>query len=141
MSKIRTGVLTAGLAALLSSQAAYAAPAFSRTVDPLVSLSALASTASRAAVCAGSTAAASGSAAAAAAAQAPGAGCVLPVTAAPAPPPVVQPAPAPLAPVASGPGIGTLPLLLGLAAIIGIAALVLSNNGHNKGNVTPVSPA
>jgi hypothetical protein len=38
-------------------------------------------------------------------------------------------------------GIGTLPLLLGLAAIIGVAALVLSGDDDNDGDVTPVSPA
>jgi len=135
--RIRTGFLAAGAAALLSSQAVYAAPTVTASaIDPLVSLSALAGAASRAAVCAGSTAATAAASAAAQAAPAPG--CVLPVNAAP-PPPVS--APPPVMPVASGPGIGTLPLLLGLAAIAGIAALLLLNDDDDNGDTTPVSPA
>ena len=134
--RIRTGFLAAGAAALLSSQAVYAAPTVTASaIDPLVSLSALAGAASRAAVCAGSTAATAATSAAAQAAPAPG--CVLPVNAAP-PPPVS--APPPVMPVASGPGIGTLPLL-GLAAIAGIAALLLLNDDDDNGDATPVSPA
>ena len=136
--RIRTGFLAAGAAALLSSQAVYAAPTVTASaIDPLVSLSALAGAASRAAVCAGSTAATAATSAAAQAAPAPG--CVLPVNAAPPPPPVS--APPPVMPVASGPGIGTLPLLLGLAAIAGIAALLLLNDDDDNGDATPVSPA
>jgi hypothetical protein len=41
---------------------------------------------------------------------------------------------------AAGPGIGTLPLLLGLAAIVGLAALLLSSGGDGDGDITPVSP-
>lgn len=138
MKSVRTVLLAAGAAAFLSSQAAYAAPLVGQpSVDPLVSLSALASMQSAAAVCAGSTAATAG---ATAAAQAAAPGCVLPVTA-PPPAPVAETAPpAPVVETAAAPkGIGTLPLLLALAAIIGIAALLLSsdNNGHG----TPVSPA
>lgn len=138
----RTRVLGAGAAALLFSQTAYAAPAFhAPAIDPLVSLSALGTAASRAAVCAGSTAAVAG--AATAMAQGPAPGCVLPVTAPPpvaAAPPVAEALPPP-PPPAGGMGIGTLPLLLGLAAIIGVAALVLSGDDDNDGDVTPVSPA
>ncbi len=127
-----------GAATLLSLQsAAYASPA---TLDPLVSLSALGSAQSRAAVCAGSTAAVAAAGAAATAAQgAPG--CVLPVNS-PTPPVVSQAVP-PAVAIAPAPafGIGTLPLLLGLAAIIGAVALVLMSNDNNEGDVTPVSPA
>lgn len=136
MTRIRNVLLAAGAAALLSGQAAYAATS---PVDPLVSMSALASDASRAAVCAGSTAA---TAAATAAAQAAAPGCVLPVNAAPPaavgeappPPPMVEAAAAPKA-------IGTLPLLLGLAAVVALAALLLSDNGNGHGDTTPISPA
>ena len=139
---MRGFVLAAGAAALLSSQAVYAAPRASGPVgiDPLVSLSLLGSLQSSAAVCgaaAGSTAAAD----AAAAQAAPPAGCVLPVTAPPAAVPMGE-AVAPVAPVgAAGLGIGMLPLLLGLAAIIGVIALVASGSSHGHGDVTPVSPA
>ena len=137
MTRIRNVLLAAGAAALLSGQAAYAATS---SVDPLVSMSALASDASRAAVCAGSTAA---TAAATAAAQAAAPGCVLPVNA--APPAVVGEAPPPPPPVveaaAAPKAIGTLPLLLGLAAIVALAALLLSDNGNGHGDTTPISPA
>ncbi|HEU4810016.1 MAG TPA: hypothetical protein VFS69_05090 [Sphingomicrobium sp.] len=134
--RIRNGFLAAGAAALLSSQAVYAAPV--SAIDPLVSLSALAGSASRAAVCAGSTAATAAASAAAQAAPAPG--CVLPVNAAPPPPPVAE-APPPVVPVETGAGIGTWPLLLGLAAVAGIAALLLLNDDDDNGDTTPVSPA
>ena len=38
------------------------------------------------------------------------------------------------------PQIGVLPLLIGLGLVIAVAALILSGNGHAKGNLTPVSP-
>jgi hypothetical protein len=125
MTSLRRSFLVVGAAAFLSSQAAYAAPA--HAIDPLVSLAALAGDPSNAAVCAGTTVAAT--AATAALQGAPG--CVLPVTA--PPPPVVQ-AGAPKT-------IGTLPILLGLAAIIAVAALLISGNGNGHGNPTPISPA
>lgn len=128
---IRTLVLAAGAAALLSGQgvAATSAP----RLDPLVSISVLGTAQSRAAVCASSLAGA-----AAAAAQAPAPGCVLPVIATPPPPPPVGDAvPPPLPP--AGTGIGIWPLLLGLAAIVGVAALVLSSD-DGDGDVTPISP-
>jgi hypothetical protein len=34
-----------------------------------------------------------------------------------------------------------LPILLGLAALAAVAALVISNNHHGHGEITPVSPA
>lgn len=137
MARFRTLVLAAGAAALVSGQAAYAAPSpTAPRIDPLVSLSVLASAASQAAVCAGSTAAA----AAATAAQGVAPGCVLPVTA-PPPVPVGEVAPPPPPPPAPGTGIGTLPLLLGLAAILGVAALLLLSDDNDNGDATPVSPA
>jgi hypothetical protein len=137
MTSIRRSVLLAGAVAFLSSQAAYAAPVRS-AIDPLVSLAVLAGGPSNAAVCAGSTAA---TAAATAAVQgAPG--CVLPVTAPPPPPAVAQAVPPPPVVEAGAPKtIGTLPILLGLAAIIAVAALLLSGNDHGNGEVTPISPA
>lgn len=135
-ASIRTLMVAAGAAAFMTAQTAYAAP----TIDPLVSLSAFGTVQSRAAVCA---AGASAAAAGAAAVQSAAPGCVLPVTEAP-PPPVAQPAPPPPAvvePVPSGGlGIGTLPLLLGLAAIAGLAAWLLSKD-DNDGDLSPVSPA
>lgn len=139
MTSIRRSVLVAGAAAFLSSQAAYAAPA-SSPIDPLVSLAVLGGAQSQAAVCSGSTATTS---AALAAAQAAPPGCVLPVTAAP-PPPVAEaaPPPPPVVETAAAPkAIGTLPLLLGLAAIIGVIALIVSGNHHGNGEITPISPA
>ena len=134
---IRTIMLTAGAAALLAAQPATASAATTAPrVDPLVTLSVFGTAQSRAAVCAGSTAAA---AAAATAMQSPAPGCVFPVTAAPPPPAVGQAVPPPMAPVA-GPGIGTLPLLLGLAAIVGLAALLLSSGDDGDGDITPISP-
>jgi len=137
MMTIRRGILAVGAVAFLSSQAAYAAPVQS-PVDPLVSLSVLAGGPSSAAVCAGSVAA---TAAAATAAVQGAPGCVLPVTT-PPPPAVAQTAPPPPMVQAGSPKtIGTLPISLGLAAIIAVAALLLSNNGNGHGNPTPVSPA
>jgi len=139
MPRISNALLAVGAAALLSGQAAYAAPS---SIDPLVALSALAGDASRAAVCAGSTAASAAAAATAAAAQAAAPGCVLPVN---APPPVAEAPGAPPPPVvqtaAAPKSIGTWPILLGLAVLVGIAALLLSDNGNGNGSVTPISPA
>jgi hypothetical protein len=136
---LRSCALAAGAAALISSQAAYAAPSLTKPiVDPLVSLSVLGTAQSRTAVCAaGASAAAAGAAVAAAQAAPPG--CVLPVTA-PPPTPVTQVAPAPLPP-APGPGIGTLPLLLGLAALLGVAAWLILRDDDGDGDLTPISPA
>jgi len=75
--------------------------------------------------------------------QSPAPGCVLPVTAPPpapvaaevAPPPVVAPPPP------AGSGIGALPLLLGLAALVGVAVLIASGDDNDNGDLIPVSPA
>ena len=119
--------LAAGAAALISAQAAYAAPATpaSTSVDPLVSVSVFGTAQSRAAVCGAATAA--------------GGACVMPASiataaattaAAQADPAYDQPRPQ----------IGVLPLLIGLGVVIAVAALILSGSGHGKGNLTPVSP-
>ena len=124
-------------ASLLASTAATAAP---RTVDPLVALSVLGTSESRAAVCAAGAAQAAG---AAVAAQAGSPGCVLPVVdAAPLPPVAEAPPPPPLAaaPVVTGGGIGALPLLIGLAAIVAIAAVVLKHSDSDGEINLPISP-
>ena len=127
---IRGFALAAGAAALLSTQAVYAAPAPGHAgVDPLVSLSVLGTTQSRVAL-----AAASGAVQGVPATQTCADGTVIPATAmcaAPAGPPPPPPAPV----------IGTLPLMLGLIALIGVMALVVSGGGSASGDLTPVSPA
>jgi hypothetical protein len=125
---IRGFVLAAGAAALISTQAVYAAPQAHRAVgvDPLVSLSVLGTTQSRASLVA----------AAAVVQDAPPAvqtcpdGSVIPVTATCSPPPGPPP----------GHGIGALPLVLGLVVFLGLVALIASGNGDSHGDLTPVSP-
>jgi hypothetical protein len=121
------------------ASAALNARASVPTYSPWVMMSAMASQGSSAALCA-----AGASAASAAAAQGAASGCVLPQVDAPVP--VAQaPVEAPLgtgvvAPAAAA-GIGFLPILLGLAALAGIAALVLSQNGSDNARVRlPNSP-
>ena len=126
-------------ASLLASSAATAAP---RTVDPLVALSVLGTSESRAAVCAAGAAQAAAAAGAAVAAQAGSPGCVLPVVDAAPLPPVAEAPPPPLAaaPVVTGGGIGALPLLIGLAAIVAIAAVVLKHSDSDGEINLPISP-
>ena len=126
-------------ASLLASTAATAAP---RTVDPLVALSVLGTSESRAAVCAAGAAQAAAAAGAAVAAQAGSPGCVLPVVDAAPLPPVAEAPPPPLAaaPVVTGGGIGALPLLIGLAAIVAIAAVVLKHSDSDGEINLPISP-
>lgn len=129
---------------MLAGSAASAAP---RTVDPLVALSVFGTSESRAAVCAaGAQAAAAAGAAMAAQAATGQAGCVLPVMDA-APPPVVTeaappPPPAAVAPMAmaGGSSIGALPLLVGLAAIVALAAIVLKHDESDGEINLPISP-
>ena len=122
------GRFAAGIAAasLLVGSAASAAPAAAADVDPLVALSLFGTASSQASLCAAgaSSAAAAGAAAAQAAPGTPG--CVLPMVDAPvaAPEPVAE-TPA-YVPAAARGSIGVLPLLLGLAAIAGGLALLLS---------------
>ena len=126
-----------GLALCISSTAAGAAVAPTSSISPLVALSVFGTQESSSTVCA---AALQGATTIAAAAQAPGAGCVLPVVDAPVP--VAQPAPPPPPYYAAveQPNFGLLPVLLGLAAIAGIAALVLSNDGDGDIDLPGISP-
>ena len=138
---IRSMALAAGAAALLSTQAAYAAPLKSRlAIDPLVSLSVLGTAQSRAAVCAaGATAAAAGAATAAVQGAAPG--CVLPVVTPPPPPAPVTTTVEPLPPpVVAGPGFNPLLGLLGALLLAAVAVAVLTGGGDGEGDLTPISP-
>lgn len=131
-SKQIVGALVAG-ALCFSSTTAAAATLPASSISPWVALSSLSTPASAAAVC-------TAGAAAVTAAQAPSAGCVLPVVDQPVPPPpVATPA---AVPVAEHHGIGTLPILLGLAAIAGVVAWLLlhDDDDHDNGN-EPISPA
>ena len=126
---IRSSVLAAGAAALLSAQAVYAAPVAnaSSAVDPLVSLSVLSTAQSRGAVCSGATFAS----------QASGTACGIPVSiaAASAAAAAAQDHPPPHT------GIGTLPLILGLLVVVGLMAAILSGGGDADGDLSPISPA
>ena len=127
-----------------SMMASSAASAATHTVDPLVALSVFGTSESRAAVCAAGAQAAA-AAGAAVAAQAGQTGCVLPVMDAASPPPVVTeaaPPPPVAAPVAvAGAGtVGALPLLLGLAAIVAVAAIVIKHNDSDGEINLPISP-
>jgi hypothetical protein len=139
--KLKIVAAAAAIGLLWTQAASAAAPQLSAPVDPLVALSALGTTGSNSAVCAGAQA--STSAAAAAATAGPAAGpCVLPVTDA-APPPVGQPAaavPPPLEQTAA-PAFNLLPLLAALGAVVVVGAILLSGGGHGSGNLSPVSPA
>ena len=134
--------LTAAFAAvsLMAGSAASAAP---RSIDPLVALSVFGTSESRAAVCAAGAAQAA-AAAGAAMAQAAGdqPGCVLPVVDAAPAPIVTEPVPPPAAAVApaAGGGVGALPLLLGLAAIAGIAAVILAKSDKDGDIDLPLPP-
>jgi hypothetical protein len=116
------GVAIAG-SMLASSTGAVASP----QISPWATLTVLSGGAPAAAVC--------GAAAAAAAAQ-PAGGCVLPVVDAPPPPPVASPGPPPPPLAAAGAGYGVTPLLLGLVAIAGAVAFLVSvkGNGHKQAN-------
>ena len=92
MTRIRSGLLALGAAALISSQAAYAVPRSTPvSVDPLVALSAFGTLQSSASVCAAGTSAAVAAGTAATTAQGTS-GCLLPVQS--APPPVADRGPA-----------------------------------------------
>ena len=124
--------------AMLGSSAASAAPA-PRMVDPLVVVSVFGTADSRAAICAAGSSAAAAAGTAVAAGQAPGAGCVLPVVDAP-PPPVAE-APSAVAPIApAATGVGALPILVGLAAVVGMAAIVLAHHDEDGEIDLPISP-
>jgi len=68
---------------------------------------------------------------------------VLPVMDAVAPPPIAEAPPPPpmaMAPAVTGGGIGALPLLIGLAAIVAIAAVVLKHSDSDGEINLPISP-
>ncbi len=125
---IRSSVLAAGAAALLSAQAVYAAPVANASsgVDPLVSLSVLSTAQSRGAVCSGATFASQ---------AATSCGIPVSVVAASAAAAAAQDQPPPSS------GLGTLPLILGLVVVVGLMAAILSGGGDSDGDLTPVSPA
>lgn len=125
---IRSSALAVAAAAMLSSQAVYAAPVATQatSVDPLVSLSVLGTTQSRGAVCATAAAACAASSGVIAASLATSGAAA-------------QDAPPPAA-MAGEPKSMTLPLILGLLAIIGISVAVLSGGGNGHGDLTPISP-
>jgi len=141
LSKFAAAAACVGM--LAGTAASAATPISAPAVDPLVAISFFGSQASQSAICAAGaqSAAAAGAAVAAQAAQQ---GCVLPVVDAAPPPMVADTAPPPevlpVAPV-TGAGIGVMPLLLGLAAIIGAAALIFQGE-EDDGEITlPISPS
>lgn len=116
---IRSCALAAGAAALLSAQAVYAAPtpAPTTSVDPLVTLSVLGTSQSRAAVCASGA-------------------CALPATTLAA----STAATAQGAPPPPGKTVNPWIMILGLAVLIGIIIAITSGGGDGSGDLTPVSP-
>jgi hypothetical protein len=125
----------AGAATMMVSGPAAAASASVTSYSPWVAYSAFAGQASSQALC--GTAAAS---VAVSAAQAGTPGCVFPTVDAPVAAPVAETAPiATPAAVVAGGGVGILPLLAGLAALGGFAALLLSN-GNGGSDQISVSP-
>lgn len=119
-----------------------AASASVRPGDYVASSSGLSAASYQVAACAAgaASAAAAGSVSAAQAVQAQP-GCVLPVVDAPARPVATAPPPVYAEPVAARGGIGTLPLVLGLAAIAGALALLLLDDDDDDGLEVPISPA
>ena len=126
-------VLSCALCFSSTAAAAASRPA-PQSISPLATISIFGSPAAATALCGNSTAAA---AAGAVAAQAPAPGCVLPVVD-PAPLPPVSEAAPPLPPPPAPAGIGLLPILLGVAGIIGLALLIASQ-GDDDDDGVPVS--
>lgn len=116
----------AGTVALVSAQAvsANSNPNAAPAIDPLVSVSVLGTPQSRAAICA---------------ANQIGSGCVLPGAASLAT--AAATAATTQTDSSTPPKSITWPLVIGLIAIIAVAALIFSSNGDGEGNLTPVSPA
>jgi hypothetical protein len=123
---IRRYALAAGAAALLSAQAAYAAPTPTPVsgVDPLVSLSILGTQQSRAAVCSADAA------------------CNVPASMASASAATSAATAAATAAQGQGTPKSFSPLLLGLGIAAFIALVVaITSGGHNgHGNLNPISP-
>lgn len=149
----KTSKIVAALAAasLFVGSSASAASTQIQTLDPLMAVSIFGTSGSQAAACAASTSATSVAGAAASAAAdtvssasttddqaAPRPGCVLPVESAPVAP--AAQAPAMVAPTMATGGPNMLPLLIGLAAVVGGLALLLGNSSGDEVTV-PVSPA
>lgn len=116
-----------------AATAASSAPTLTGNYRPIVTLSVLGSGVSAAALC---------GAVAALAAQAPTGGCVLPAVDAPPPVAIVEPAPPPppfvTAPVAVASTGFLLPLIGGLAALVGILALIgFGDDNPDGGGLTP----
>ncbi len=120
----------------LSSTAAVAASRYApQSVNPLATISIFGSPAAATALCGNAAVAAAGAAAAQAAP-----GCVLPVVDPAPPPPIAEPValpPPPLPPAAGG--IGLLPILLGVAGLIGLALLIASQDDDDDDDDVPVS--
>ena len=122
-----------------ASATALVAPAPTLTgYSPIVTLSILGSSVSAAALC---------GAAALSAAQSPSGGCVLPALDAPPPVAIMTPPPPPppvYAPVAVASSNGFLvPLIGGLAALVGVLALIGFGKGNPRGGgltPPPISP-
>ena len=124
---------------LLASSTASAANSRTPRIDPLVALSVFGTAQSRAAVCAAGSQGAAQAGTASVQAGAGATDCVLPVmdAAAPAPEPA-PPASVPVAPSAGG-GIGALPLLASLAAIVILAAVVIKHDDDDGEINLPIS--
>lgn len=127
--------------AVAPTAASAAAPqVYPTTYSPIVALSILGSGISAAALCGAVSASAASS-------QAPAGGCVLPAVDAPPPVAVVEPAPplpAPY-PVAAALPASTgflVPLIGGLAALVGVLALIGfgQNNPHGNPLPPPITP-
>jgi len=137
---IRSCALAAGAAALLSTQAVYAAPfaSASTSVDPLVSLSVLGTPQSRAAVCGNAT---TPGAMSSAVFRDSSGGCTVSLAMASAPMGIAAAGAAATAQDDSSSGhIGVLPILLGLGLLAAAIVAITSGGGSGKGDLSPVSP-
>lgn len=121
------GFMAAGAMLVSPTLASAEAMPASQSISPWATLTALSGGAPTAALC--------GAAAAAATAAQPAGGCVLPVMDAPPPPVATAAPPLTAVPIAEA-GYGISPLLLGLVAIAGAAAIffAVKNNGHHQAN-------
>ena len=125
MAWARSSVLAAAAAALISAQAAHAAPVQTAPMaDPLVSLSVLGTAQSRAAVCA------------------TGVACAMPATfgAAATPATMTAASAAAAQDYSRDRRINPLWIGLGLLFFIAIVVAITSGGGDGDGNLSPVSP-